>query len=585
MNYFKAFLLTMSLITLISCGAVDNVFNDGSKNTNILGQILPGRAAPGLNILTPSESQKVGKTIKVSGECTETDIVKIESSDMSPSSIETPCTDDKYEVNITLNLTSAATVKITSSVSNETSSDSKVVNVDVLIDQPITPTHIDITHTRPTAITLDWNSSSDNSLPLQGYILEYRESSSSTWVSLPSNPIPTTQFTVENLLPATSYDFRVKAFNGNESDYSQVSETTRPSNPFFEGGIKVFNIAGATQSSLVAIETGDFYLNGNLLASLQAGEVHTFTSAQFDKISSDKAFFVAGLKGSGNNTSRTGNMTWTTQDWSSKSFTFAASRSAKHILSIVAFEDASITVKSGTNTIASETIQSDQGTTIELPNNANYQIESTGTISAFIYSATNSGNEIRDPRPILPASTDILGFPSRDGFISASVVGTQLDITHSNDTTENHTFANLNSLFKVSPQIARDRYKSAAVRIKATSPIEGISVADYDGYCAAPFVPRAKMKNTYAVNVESEWVAFASTQEGTITMTKPDGSTQAVQLTKTGTSPDAPYQARVTDITAGTLFSSDVKMGAWYEPKTNLFGARQDETLLYGYNL
>jgi hypothetical protein len=278
-------------------------------------------------------------------------------------------------------------------------------------------------------------------------------------------------------------------------------------------------------------------------------------------------------------------MVWTTQDWASKSFTFAASRSATHILSITAFEDSTVVVKTGATTIATKNILNDQGVTIELPQNANYQIESTGTISAFVYSATGSKKEVRDPRPILPASTDILGFPSRNGFFSTSAINNKIDIVHSNDVTQTHTFSNLNSLFKINPQIAADRYKSAAVRVQSESPIEGISVADFDGYGAAPFLPRSKMKNTYAVNVLSEWVAFASTQAGTITIKNPNGTTSTVELTRAGVSSDAPYKARITNIPAGTIFSSTVKMAVWYEPKTDLFGANDDETLLFGFNL
>jgi hypothetical protein len=582
MNILKSLLL----LSLISCGAVDNVFNDGKKNSSVIGQILPSQVAPEIVIDSPIALDQVGKIITLSGRCSETKSIEVSSSDITPSSVTTNCVNEKFEVVVNSNVSSDQQIELTTTAINGSKSDSKKVIVEVVTEIPVSPTHIDINQTKQTSISLNWNQSSSTTLPLKGYILEYKESADTTWIQHPSNPINASSMNVEGLIDSTQYDFRVKAFNGNDSDYSQVSGKTKPLNDFFDDKIRVFNIAGATQSSLVAIEDGDFYLNENLLVSLNAGEVHTFTSTQFDKISSDKAFYVAGVrKNNSNSASRSANMVWTTQDWASTNFTFAASRSATHILSIVAYEDANIVVKSGAATISTQTILKDQGITVDLTQNANYQIESTGLISAFVYSATGSKQELRDPRPILPASTDILGFPSREAFISASEVNATLDITHSNDHKQSHTFANLNSLFIVKPQGAADRYKSEAVRIKSTSQIEGVSVADFDGYCAAPFIPRAKMKNTFAVNVLSEWVAFTSVDPGTITVKDPSGSTQSVQLTRSGSDADAPYKARLTNIPAGTIFSATVKMGAWYEPKTNSFGANDDETLLFGYNL
>jgi hypothetical protein len=582
MNSIKILLL----LSLISCGAVDNIFNDGKKNSSIIGQILPSQVAPEVVIDTPAALEKVGKIITITGRCSEAKSVEVTGPQLSPETVTTTCENEKFEVVVNVTIVSDQQIELTTTAINGSQSDIKKVIVEVFTEVPTSPTHIDIDQVKQTSIALNWNKSSATTLPLKGYILEYKQSADNAWIRHPSSPINASGINVEGLNDNTKYDFRVKAFNGNDSDYTQVSEATRPLNTFFDDKIRVFNIAGATESSLVAIEAGDFYLNGSLLATLNAGEVHNFTSSQFDKVSSDQAFYVAGLrKNNSLNVSKSGNMVWTTQDWASTKFTFAASRSATHILSIVAYEDANIVVKSGPTTVSTKTVLKDQGTTIDLTQNANYQIESTGLISAFIYSATGSKQEIRDPRPILPASTDILGFPSRDGFISASAINTVINITHSNDHKDSHTFANLNSLFILKPQGSQDRYKSEAVRIKSTSPIEGVSVADFDGYCAAPFIPRAKMKNTFAVNVLSEWVAFASVEAGTITIKDPSGTTQTVQLTRSGSDADAPYKARLTNIPAGTIFSATVKMGGWYEPKTNTYGANDDETLLFGYNL
>lgn len=93
------------------------------------------------------------------------------------------------------------------------------------------------------------------------------------------------------------------------------------------------------------------------------------------------------------------------------------------------------------------------------------------------------------------------------------------------------------------------------------------------------------MKKRFAINVFAEYVAFASLYDATITIIDPDdGSTSQVILTRTGINQNAPYSAYLTNMKAGTVFISDKRVQGWYEPNTNDYGAKDDETLLIGYD-
>jgi len=574
------------ILTLISCGSESNIFNDGSKNnSDIIGNIQLAEVAPDLEILSPASSMTIGKNVQVSGNCSEAKKIVFTQDDLIKSPVTVECRDGKFQADLSFQITGNRSIELTATAVNVKKSKETKLQLNIDTSAPSVATHIDVAKTGITNIDLNWNKADGSStLPLQGYILEFKRADQTSWSSFSGNPVQGLAASITNLSPSTLYDFRVRASNGNYSAASSVSRRTLPDNDFFKDDIKAYNIAGATASALVAIEAGDFYLNGTLVANLQAGETHNFTSAKMDKISSTSAFFVAGRKGSGGD-NRKGNIVWTTQDWADTNFSFAASRSAGHDLSIVAFEDINLTIKNGTNTIGTVAIAKDTGSTIRLPNNGNYQLQADGIFSAYLISTTNANNQIQDPRPILPNSTDIIGIPSRSGYVSASVVGTEITGVHSNDVTLSHTFSNLATIFKVAPQGTGDRYKADAVRIKSTTPIQAVSTADADGYGSAPFLPRSKMKNTYALNVETEWLALASTEAGTVEVTKPNGTKVQGTLTRSGVAQDAPYKLRMTNLPAGSIIKVSVKAAAWYEPKSDNFGANNDETLLFGYNL
>ena len=85
--------------------------------------------------------------------------------------------------------------------------------------------------------------------------------------------------------------------------------------------------------------------------------------------------------------------------------------------------------------------------------------------------------------------------------------------------------------------------------------------------------------------VNSDWVAFASLQSGTIqVLDNTDAVIDTLTLTRTGSGANVPYQARRATTPGGTRFISTVPVGAWYQPNTDTGAARRDETILYGEN-
>ena len=68
---------------------------------------------------------------------------------------------------------------------------------------------------------------SDNNRAISDYIVEYKETSATTWTVFPDGISTTNSVSVTGLLENTSYDFRVSASNGEQGDLSNtVSATT-----------------------------------------------------------------------------------------------------------------------------------------------------------------------------------------------------------------------------------------------------------------------------------------------------------------------------------------------------------------------
>lgn len=433
-------------------------------------------------------------------------------------------------------------------------------------------------------IQIGWAAPNNNGSPITDYLIEYKASTLSGWTVVNDGVSTETQAVVTGLDPSTSYDFRVQAYNGSTGGYSNIATgSTTPDDPFFDPTeYKAINLGGATASQVVALEDGtEIKLNDVTLVTLNAGETHGFTSALNDILSSTQPFFAAGKNGSGADNNQ-GNMVWSPPDWAGKEFIFTGTRDNPHIVTVYAFEDAAISITQGGSPVDSANVLTGNNHTFSINANGGFKMVSTGLIVAYFYSG-GGGTRVVDPKPLLPASMDILGFPSSSLKLTSWTDNNDYVGFHSSSVSISGT-VNEGDALTINPQGTSSLYQSESLRITAAEKVVGNSNADSNGYCSAPFIPTSMLKKRYANNVDAEWIAFASLEAGTITVTAPGGATSTVDLVKSGSEPNAPYRARLTLKGAGHIFESGVRFGAWYEPSTNTNAADNDETLMFGFD-
>ena len=83
----------------------------------------------------------------------------------------------------------------------------------IFLVQPGPPAKLKIVSFTATTAHLRWEKGFDGHSQIGGYKLEYKIGTSA-WQRFPGLKIPpSTDFVVENLVPNTSYKFRIKAFN------------------------------------------------------------------------------------------------------------------------------------------------------------------------------------------------------------------------------------------------------------------------------------------------------------------------------------------------------------------------------------
>ena len=442
------------------------------------------------------------------------------------------------------------------------------------------------------SIELGWNEPFNGGREITDYLVEYKETASSTWLNFEDGVSNDIVLTVDGLSPDTSYDFRVTSWNGNfaENPSPVVTGSTFIDDPFFDDTTyKLMNIAGATNTSVVAFEDGtEIKLDGVVIANLDQGGTHQFASTQGQTLEANKPIFAAGNITGSTTGKEDGNVIWSNKDLAGKVFNVTLTRYPDHVIAVYSFEDSnSITLT--TPSSASETIilQSGGFHIFQKSENGGYSIESSGLVTAYTYSTENNGSVV-DPKPIMVSGMDLIGIPSRSVKITTSSASADVDLIHGDDSSQQITLqstaaSSVPGIGKVDSK--NEQYKAEPLRITSTEPVVANSNADSDGYCSAPFVPTAMMKKRFAINVFAEYVAFASLYDATITIIDPDdGSTSQVILTRTGINQNAPYSAYLTNMKAGTVFISDKRVQGWYEPNTNAYGAKDDETLLIGYD-
>lgn len=433
------------------------------------------------------------------------------------------------------------------------------------------------------SISLSWILENGSGFTINDFVIQYRVKSTSVWLTFSDGTSTNTASTVTGLNPSTVYEFRVRVtYNtSSTSSYSEIAEgETKPNSPIF-GVNKAMNVGGATESRVVAFEDDtDVTLNGSSLITLQRGETHIFTSSQFDIIDANKPIFTAGKRGPNNAGANGANIVWQPVLWAGKAFSFNAIRSNPQALLVYPIESGTITVKQGTNTLASANITQGVGASLSWSTYGSYQVSSTANVLLFHYSA--SGSQFTDPKPILPSSKKIIGFPSTRMILTSDLDGTNYTGVHSNSVTVNNNL-DANDSVQVNSQGTSSLFQGESFVISGDKELSGASFADSNGSCAAPFLPTSFMKNGYAINANSDYVAFASLQSGIIKVyDSNDNLLEAVALVRSGSSSTAPYRARFANQNAGTRYISTVPMAGWYQPNEYNGAMRSDETILYG---
>lgn len=456
-----------------------------------------------------------------------------------------------------------------------------------------------------TTVDLFWTPKADSGCqPVADYEIEYREVGDVSWTVFSDTVTADPLATVTGLDFNTQYEFRIRSFNDLFSDHSNITvTTTKPDTPFFDPtDYKLINLTGAVDSTVVALEDGtDIFVTNDvndpspmLLASLDAGETHRFSSPQApgslisrdDILISNKPIFASGRVGADTfSCSGSGNPLWVPPLWSEKVLLFNASRNSPQTIYVFAFEDANVTVfRNNAVVVPSTFIAANTIGVLTAAGVGAFRIES----DAFI-AASRHGTSFIDDMPALPRATQIMGYPSNAGLLSTVSVGTVATLSHS-DGFSLITSVSPSAFTSMSPRgPTTSLYRSEALFIEATDLISASNTADSDGCNSAPFNPIHLMMRRYAVNVDAQYVAFASTVGATVRMTRPDGTVSEFDLVRTGAGPFAlrsPYKFYLTNVPGGTLFEGlgpQDRFSVWYQSDTKDGAGYEDETIVYGY--
>ena len=437
-------------------------------------------------------------------------------------------------------------------------------------------------------IKIAWTKPDANGPAITGYQIDYKEASGS-WQTIVTSQTAT-DFTHTGLTDDTEYSYRIYATNGTyNSEASNILTTeTLPNIPAFVSNYLAVNVGGATSCRAVSLEDGNtFQINGTpVTGTFNKTDTHTFTCAQFDTFEASGKFFVAGRRSDSNSTSasRNANIVWNPTSWVGKNFLFNHTRNNETDISIYAYTDSDIEITRNGSLITSASLVAGTSTTLTVTTYASYELTSTGYILGYAIAGT--GTDHVDPKPLLPTSTDIIGFPSTKGNITTAASSNNVTIYNSESATQTRTLT-AGSTYGHSVSGNRNLYNTQATRIVSDSGISmiGNSTADSNGYCAAPYVPTALMKNSFGINTNSDFVAFTSLAPAVITITDgSDGSTSSITLTRTTDEDDVPYRAYLSsNIASGTVFESSDKFQAWYQPNNNSASGDEDETVLFGW--
>ena len=457
-----------------------------------------------------------------------------------------------------------------------------------------TPTvdSLSVATTLADSINISWNLNDPGGYTINDYQVNYRVKGTGTWLTFSDGVSTNTYATITGLTASTYYETRVRVQydTSNYSDWTSTAEgLTKPDNPLFTSPYMAMNVGGSTVTKVVAMyDNTRIYHNGVEVAGSPISKGTPFTvpggTTQFDTIDADGPIYTAGNKGGTNTGAGAANIVWQPTSWAGETFSFNAIRSNPQELYVYATENATVTIKSGATILAGPTaITAGNGATLTWSVFGSYQVISTGTILAY-----HASNSTTDPKPLLPSSLEIIGFPSNSMRLTADVDATNYYGIHADSVT---TSGNLNKpdSIQINPSGgSQSLYGGNSLLISADQNIAGASFADSNGSCAAPFLPTNLMKKKYMINNSADYVAFASKLSGTIDVydsTQTIGVSTPIQtltLTRSGANPNAPYKARVGTTPGGYRFVSTVPVAGWYQPNNSIGSGDQDETILYG---
>jgi hypothetical protein len=493
-------------------------------------------------------------------------------------------------------------IKAIDRAGNESITASPVWQVAALSPEQITS--MSTTNATDVEISVGWPYPDDKGFPITDYIIQYKQTLSPTWITINDGVSTARRYTLSGLSAETNYHFRVRAYNGtNFGAWSPVLTTeTLPPLDFLATPFTAINVGGAPLNQLVSLEDDNEIFYGDnsaspfndgsvISADLDRGKTISVPAGDFTVVRATKPFFIAGRIGSGSATTK-GNVVWQTSAWIGKKFLFSHNRSNPMKVKVYAFNESNVTITKNGAAVAggTQTISEENGYVFTISSYGSYEISSTGFIAVYGY-ANQGGTQYTDPKPFLPASNDLVGVPSRSAKITSEVSGNNFTAYHSGNTT-NTGVITAGSTTTLNSRGTRGVYQDQAVRIRSDEPIVANSYADANGNCSSPLVPVAFQKSKFALNVQAEWVAFASTNELTVTAYEPtaDGlgweAPRTYTMTRTGANNNTPTKQYETarNFRAGTIFEGDAPFQMWYEPINDTNASNDDETIMFGWD-
>ena len=441
------------------------------------------------------------------------------------------------------------------------------------VTQPVTPRPavicvLDVASVTSTTASLTWEVPNMNGTTFQNYVIQRRTLPAGLFEDVGTSP--TADFVDTGLSPNTLYEYRVytSSVEGASAAGLEIEAETYPSIPLLDEPYAFFAVANIADVFLTAIDaavevTQTSAGGATNTINLVAGTAQTVSGAQFDSFVGDGAFIAVGRI---LNHWFVLNPNYT----AGKRFAYGPTRNNPQSCNVYALEDANVTVTFDGTVVGSGFVGANTGQSFGFTGtNATVQVESDG----FILASQTSNNSV-DQTVLMPASQELVGFPSNSARVYPVNAGTAWGAGRANGEPYGGGYHETNTK-SGNIDSTGTQYGGDAVIVRATDLIVAASFADGDGSKAAPFLPTNLMCTRFAVPFVVERVNFASS--GPFTITTSNGN----NYSSSGSS--AVQFAHITatvDRSPGTRFTANVPVGCWTEPDLS----DQDEIILFGFD-